>query len=421
MFQNHKSPSLLLQALSIIAVTQILGLVCWNMVPRLAPLLLDKSGASPSTISWIIGTLPQALVLVLTPIVSIWSDNHRSHWGRRRPFLWWSAPPFCLALLGIHFAAGNTTLLSCALLLFALCAIVPTTLIFYLIPETIPLHYLGRFTAWDGALSSLCAALFNYYGLAWSTRHSLLAIILACAGYILAMAALTAIPRESPQDQDQPQVSLPPSNRRPLFWQTGLSCLQTCWRERIYLLLFLCLGLNQASMILRTLFGILFATKDLGMTIEDFGHISSLCACLGAATAIVLGRLVDRRSPIDFYLHGSLVICAISLIGFFFTRSLGSYRIIAILTTISYSVQAIAYTPLLASILPKDKYGQFSSLNTTVCTLMVMAGSAVGGWLTNYTGFRFMFLWDCLLTGLGTLLLVKIRRLYRQTTLCRKQ
>lgn len=403
-----RKASLFIQALSIIAATQVMGLICWNLVPRLAPLLLDQAGAAPSVISWTIGTLPQMITLLLTPIVSIWSDNHRSLWGRRRPFLWWSTPLFCMALLGIHLASANDALLSCALILFALCALIPTTLVFYIVPETIPMNYIGRFTAWNGALSSLCAALFNYFGLAWCTRHSLAATIMAIAIYSLAMISLTVIPKSD-------SIKAPPeSSKKSILkiWQLGKSCAKECFGDSKYVLIFLCLGCNQASMILRSLFGILFSTKEIGMEIEKFGRISGICACTGAATAILAGRYVDRHSPLTFFLHGSLLVIAISLAGYFFVHSATSYLIVTILTTTCYSIQSIAYTPLLVTIFPKEKYGQFSSINTTVCTLMVMAGSALGGWLTDYMGYRFMFLWDFILTSIGTVFLLKLKRIY---------
>ena len=398
-----------IQALSVIVVTQVMGLICWNMIPRLGPLFLEQAGANAATISLLIGTLPQMITLILTPVVSIWSDNHSSAWGRRRPFLWWSAPLFCLALLGIHFASTNVLLLGCALTLFALASLVPSTLVFYLVPETIPREYIGRFTAWNGAISSICAAAYNYFGLAWSSQHSLAAIAFAIALYIVAMFFLLVIPRNDVSENKPPQSPKPFSR----IWTLGRSCATECFRDPKYLMIFLCMGFNQASMILRTIFGILFATNDLAMSPKEFGHIGGICSAIGAITAILLGKHVDRHSPATFYLHGSLYVIVISIIGFFFTNSATSYMVIAIITTICYSIQSIAYTPLLVAVFPKEKYGQFSSINSTICTLMVMAGSALGGWLTQHMGFRIMFLWDFILTAMGTMFLLGFKRMHR--------
>ncbi len=403
-----RKTSLPVQAFSIIAATQAAGLVCWNLVPRLAPLLLDRAGASPAAISLIIGTLPQLFVLILTPLVSVWSDNHRGQWGRRRPFIWWSAPFFCLSILGIHFAAGNVLFLGCALVIFSLCAIIPATLVFYIVPETIPRNRIGEFTAWNGALSSLCAALFNYCGLDWSVRHPLAAVLAAIAVYAAAAASLAVIPKEE-ETAEAPEHR--PGCVFTLIRDTAVRCVRDSVCEPVYLLFFLSMGFNQASMILRTLFGILFATKDLGMGLDDFGRISGVCAGIGAVTAVFLGRYADRRSPVSFYLRGSLTVAAVSLAGFFWVHSPGSYRIVAILTTVCYSFQSVAYTPLLVSVFPEKKYGQLSGINTAVCTLTVMAGAAAGGWMTGYLGFRFMFLWDFIMTGIGTMLLLKVKQM----------
>src|SRR5947208_15801973 len=50
------------------------------------PLQLKKYGASNTLIAVINRSLIELLILVLCPVISTWSDRHRSRMGRRIPF-----------------------------------------------------------------------------------------------------------------------------------------------------------------------------------------------------------------------------------------------------------------------------------------------------------------------------------------------
>lgn len=60
------------------------GDFAWSLKERsvmwVVQLLIKKFEASDMTAGLLIGTLPQALALVLTPVVSYRSDRHRGRW-----------------------------------------------------------------------------------------------------------------------------------------------------------------------------------------------------------------------------------------------------------------------------------------------------------------------------------------------------
>jgi hypothetical protein len=51
-----------------------------------------------------VGSIPAALGFFLGPIVSVMSDNHRSRWGRRIPFLLIPTPIATLSVCGLAFS-----------------------------------------------------------------------------------------------------------------------------------------------------------------------------------------------------------------------------------------------------------------------------------------------------------------------------
>src|SRR5947209_3695113 len=79
-----------------------LNLMDSGVAPNLALIQLRKMGASSFTISILTVALVEVLAIVFVPIISTWSDRHRSAMGRRMPFMLWATPPLalCLGILG---------------------------------------------------------------------------------------------------------------------------------------------------------------------------------------------------------------------------------------------------------------------------------------------------------------------------------
>src|SRR5438067_435537 len=69
------------------------------VIPKILPLTLREVGASNATIGLIVGTIASLMNLVLNPIISFSSDRHRGRWGRRKPYLIWSAPFISIFLI----------------------------------------------------------------------------------------------------------------------------------------------------------------------------------------------------------------------------------------------------------------------------------------------------------------------------------
>ncbi|MYM97393.1 MFS transporter, partial [Duganella vulcania] len=63
--------------------------------------LLRRNGASDTTTSLLMSTVPALLSVLLVPLLGYHSDRLRSRWGRRRPFLLVAAPVGCAAMLGL--------------------------------------------------------------------------------------------------------------------------------------------------------------------------------------------------------------------------------------------------------------------------------------------------------------------------------
>ena len=63
-----------------------------NVFPALTPLQLNLHNASNATIGLLMGTIPSIITFIANPIISTSSDRTRSRWGRRIPYLLFTAP-----------------------------------------------------------------------------------------------------------------------------------------------------------------------------------------------------------------------------------------------------------------------------------------------------------------------------------------
>ncbi len=129
-------------------------------------LMLKSIGASDTAMAVLLSVIPQAITMILAPIVSYKSDRFRSRWGRRIPFLLIPTPIAAVAMIGLAFcprlAHGLDHLLGgyspgykgCVLTLFAICwtgfefaVVTATAVLGGLVNDVVPRNVLGRFYA----------------------------------------------------------------------------------------------------------------------------------------------------------------------------------------------------------------------------------------------------------------------------------
>ncbi len=397
--------------------TQSLALLCNHLVPTLSPVLLDEYGASSKMIALIVGTIPQVANFILNPLISTCSDKTRTRWGRRTPYLIISAPLMAGLLIAMSWTpeiagslqrfmpdadTGNLRLgvFAVLLTLFQIVYFFPGTVVYYLIADVIPQKCLVQYMS----CSSLCATgmtfFFNYFILDLASAHRKTAFFIIGVFYLLAYIAQFFFVKEG----KYPPVRDTVEKSTPLYRQAGAyfeMFFRQCFRHRIFVFLFVAVGLNQASTICRSMFNVLFAIKDIGMTMEEYGKVIGYGALVSAVIVLPMGKIMARFHPIMIYFVGGLVVMGTNAFGYFFVWSPGSFLVVGIAMTMVYTMQNLAWSPMGISLMPKDKYGQFCSAQGMVVALTLFIGSLLGGWLTDLAGYRIMFIWDFCMTGLA--------------------
>ena len=295
---------LLLVGFMMLLATQTLGLVCYNLLPNVKPILLDNAGADAKQISLILATLPNAIAFVLCPLISTISDKTRTRIGRRMPYLIFTAPVLALLLVMIAFyheitafitkiipVFGNINaelwVLAVLMLVFQIVFLFPGSVVYYLVADVIPKEFIGRYTAVATVCSSAITAGFNFFLLKASVENTKYMFVLMGVLYLTVYVLLLCTVKEGeyPELNDNIDKSKSSFQRG---YEYFLLFFKECFGHKIYVLLFLSTGLNQASNICRGMYNVLFATKDIGVSVELYGKIMGIGSII-AMIAVFLG------------------------------------------------------------------------------------------------------------------------------------
>ena len=169
----------------------LLGDLVWSMkersVAQIVQLMFKRHGASDMINGLMMVSLPNALGLLLGPIISYKSDHCRSRWGRRIPYLLFTTPIAAGAMAGMAFSPAIGESLAASLswsadsvtlcflgffwALFEFATVIAGALFGALINDVVPHRFLGRFYGLFRIISLLVGIGFNYYLFGFAEVH----------------------------------------------------------------------------------------------------------------------------------------------------------------------------------------------------------------------------------------------------------
>jgi Na+/melibiose symporter-like transporter len=398
------------------------GAVCatllWRSAPSATlPLLLvgESSGinATGTEISTLLVVIPTVIGAIVAPIVGVWSDRHRGRRGRRIPFLLWSAPAIALATVliglipwlrsvfvrdGLVFgmdarAAVLLTIALCVGLFYALDEFA-SSILMYLYVDVVPERVLAR-VLWVLRCGGIVSgALFGWlvYPYVEGYRHWVaLGIGLAYVAGIYVMC------RGLREGHYPPPDDL--SGRGGILNRIGVY-LRECFSHWLYILLY-----GQAAcaalMGVAGLGAIVFYTDGLGLSLHRMGTVGSYLAVASLILGLPAAWAVDKYHPVRIALWVQVPLILAQLYAFFGLRDMGTYLTFHMVNTLILAFEGAAMGPLFMRLLPRDKFGQFSSCRQLVRAVAVLGGGVAGAWfmdqMTNAgqdkDAFRWMFVW----------------------------
>jgi Na+/melibiose symporter-like transporter len=411
------------------------------VAPSIVPLRLEKLGASNATIGLMLTTIPYAMNMVMTPIVSFSSDRYRSRWGRRIPFLIWPTPFIVVFLLLLGFSTDLGPWLHQAMHLSAAPATVTVILIgvlmvcfqffnmfvasvyWYLFNDVVPAQFLGRFMALFRSVGLAASGVYAFAAAPYAESHMRAIFLIAGLTYLVVFTLMCLRIREgtyppAPENIDG-RCNLVSSLR---------TYAQECFSYRLYWLLYATNTCWAVSVVIST-FQVFFF-RSVGADTEKYFRLMGVGQWLTIPFMMIGGYFVDRRHPLRVQmvaLAGLLLITPVQLVFLFrdFTPA-GAYVLLVTSYLVSIPLQglyAAAEIPMFMRLLPKSRYGQFSSSNALVRAVFALiagflAGAFIDG-MARLTGdheraYRFVPLWSLAFQSLAAVFLVMLYFAWRK-------
>jgi Na+/melibiose symporter-like transporter len=398
----------------------LVGDFAWQLKERsvgtTAMLVLKSLGSPDVLVGLLIGSVPAAIGLILGPIISVRSDNTRSRWGRRIPFLLVPLPVVVLSMFGlaatphigawIHEFLGprspgpmGSSLIAFSIfwILFELATIVTNALFGALINDVVPHAIIGRFFGLFRIVSLVDGILFNVYLIKHAEEYYSWIFIGTGLIYGVGFTLMCLMVKEGEYPPPKPQAVS--AAQRLLSFKTYL---RECFTTPFYLLVFgalisaaVCFGpINSFS---------IFYAKQLGMDMEIYGRLNAVSYGVSMVMAYFLGMLADKFHPVRMGIVCLALYAAITLWGAFGIVDLTTFSIAFIGHTILSGAYFTSTASIAQRLYPRLKFAQFASgqgiLQAVFSGIMP---PAVGLFLDlNHHNYRMTFLFSGLLAVAG--------------------
>lgn len=406
-------------------------------IPPALQLLLKQFKASDLLNGFLIGMLPNALAMVIQPIVSFRSDRHRGRWGRRIPFLLIPTPIAALSMAGLAFAPGmgrwmseltgagvmsesTAILFNLAVFwtLFELSSIVANSVFFALINDVVPPELLGRFFALFRIIGLTASMTFSYFLLGKVETHYVPIFLGLGLLYGIGFGAMCFFVKEGsypdpevidnladPKAQSSEKVLnyAKPAHQPHGFWRNTGTYFRECFSNPYYIWYFVAIMFVNMAFHPIGLFYIYLA-KSLGMTADELGKtVSTPQLGLSFLLAFPVGWLCDKFHPIRITLITTGMYAAAAMLAFVYIHDARSFTIAQICCGGIAGAWSTAYNPLSPRLLPKPLFASFFSALSIVANLAVMVTSLIVGAALDalHHEYRYIYLWASVFAGLS--------------------
>lgn len=355
----------------------LLGDFAWQLRDRsitpLAQLLLKTFHTSDFATGFLIGSVPYAIGMLISPIFGYWSDRHRSRWGRRIPFLMVATPVASVAMMAMGFIPVAARTLDrwlganspgdhlCFLVLFAACwlvfevaAVIGYNMFTALINDVVPRELIGRFFGLFRLVGLLVGVSFNYFLMGYTEQHFALMFIVLGATYGLVFGLMCLRVKEG----TYPPV--PVTDERPRLIDTVRTYFRECFRHRFYVWAFAAFALGNVAFAPVNTF-CLFHARSVGLSMAAYGEYLAYAMLASLVLSYPLGVLADRFHPLRIALVAMAGYCAACVWGAFHSASAEPFAIAFILHVVMNGVFVTGTASYAQRLYPRAKFAQFAS------------------------------------------------------------
>lgn len=356
------------------------GDFAWNMKERaiqpMSQMLFKQFKASDLVIGLMVTSLPAALGMLLGPIISVRSDNHRGRWGRRIPYLLIPTPIAAAAMVGMGYTPEFAEILAaslgdnapdaltCRLIVFSglwaffeIFTVIANAVFVGLINDVVPQAVIGRFFALFRIVSLGAGILFNSFLMGHAEENYKIIFIALGTLYGLGFTLMCFMVKEG-------EYPPPPPRQEGVFADRVAAPVKAYFREcsahRFYLWIFLAAMIGNAAFLPINSFDVPYI-KSIGMSMDRFGELRSITYAISICLAFVIGWLADRFHPIRVGITSLGLYSVIALWAGLFATDVASFSIAYVAHGVISGVFFTGTASLFPRLFPRAKFAQFAS------------------------------------------------------------
>jgi len=406
--------------------TAFFGGIFGNVVP----LSLRDLHASNTLIGVMMGSIGGILVILFLPAISRMSDNSRSRWGRRIPFLAIAAPLNVASLIMIGFTpeiggwlythvvhpiAPGISLqevliswLCLFIVAFHYLNMVLNNGFRWLMRDVVPQGFMGRILACFRIIGTLGSFAFMWYIFpSFMTHRNEI-----CVGLGLLYLVLFLLMCYNVKEGEYPPV-VEAEKKLGLFQAFG-GLFKTCMSVPVYRNYFIAVTIS--SCFSGVGIGTFLSQNALGLSMEDAGKILAMvgviAASVSACMSVPMGWLCDKIPPLKVAIVGMAGIPTVMFLSFFFIRDKQTLFTMVVLYSLVSAAWKMGEETVTMQLFPHAKFGQFLAALSIVGVVFGFLGSNLAGAFRGVmqSNYRMEYLWQGMM---GLLALIPLLLVYR--------
>jgi MFS family permease len=372
-----------------------------DALPSLLVMQLKDHAISNQAIAVLMTLIATVCNTCLNPVISYSSDRYRSRWGRRRPLLMFVTPFVTLFLIMIPWSPEITTAILKVNSIRALLEMLPfaplvlvfgilialfqifhlfiSTLYYYLVADTVPEPYIGRFYAMFRVFGIFAGMIFNWY--VFGNAHEHLRLVFAVFSLLYAVSFILMCWKVK-------EGKYPDIKEGHGHWYSPIkNYASECFGGGVrYWLIFIVYGSAVSWAGAAGVFALFFYRDQIGMTETDFGRLMTINLGSNLLVAVPFGTLIDRLGSQKAMMIGLLTGIIMNMVCFFFIHDRMSAFILSFTAHFPVFLIFLAFGKWTVDMYPRAQYGQFASAAAMTGALGLAMLSPLAGKLVDMWG-----------------------------------
>ncbi|MBQ1024905.1 MFS transporter [Micromonospora sp. C95] len=385
----------------------------WNFYDNQVPVLLREHVTSAALVGALMG-MDNLLGIFIQPWIGNRSDNTRTRWGRRIPYLAVGMPLGALFFLLLPWTTSLVTLVA-VMVCYALVANTMRPLAEALTPDFVPPQRRGRTNAVVKIATSLTIIVASLISLLVVDDHPRAAFVIPAAIMLVVTAVIIMKVRDSRSPAYQAAVAEdanagPDQTKSPL-WRVVTELVTSRDRRRVLLLLtvFLFGGAWFASRSLMTPYGM----EVLGLTRGEAGGLTLPSGVAYLIAAYPAALAAERFGRLRVILIGIAVFAGALAAGAVVRTPTGTV-VLFCLAAMGAAGFLINAAVALWNLAPSSRMlGAYTGLYAVTWYLGGFAGPALVGAAVDLVGWNWMLLDIAVLATLAAVVVIRLARLER--------